>query len=101
MKKSKFNDAQIVAILQEAIRGEKSQSQICREHGISENTFYVWKRKYGGLESQNVRRLKALERENAHLKRLLAERDLEVDAVKPLFQKNGWMLPNASRGSRR
>ena len=97
MKKSKFSDEQIVAILQEATKGEKSQSQVCREHGISENTFYVWKRKYGGLQTSDVRRLKELERENERLKRLLAERDLEVDAVKRLAQKNGWSPQRASK----
>ncbi len=84
-------------ILQEAASGQKSQSQLCREHGISENTFYTWKRKYGGMETQDVRRLKELEQENSQLKRLLAERDLEVDAVRSLIRKNGWALPNAQR----
>jgi len=97
MKKSQFSEEQIVRILQEAASGEKSQSHLCREHGVSENTFYTWKRKYGGLQSQDVRRLKELELENSQLKRLLAERDLEVDAVRNLLRKNGWALPNGSR----
>ncbi len=97
MKKSEFSEEQIVRILQEAASGHKSQSQLCREHGISENTFYTWKRKYGGLQSQDVRRFKELEQENSQLKRLLAERDLEVDAVRGLLRKNGWALPNAYR----
>lgn len=98
MKQSKYSDEQIVGILQEAAGGQKSQSQVCREHGISENTFYVWKRKYGSLQSQDVRRLKELEQQNNQLKRLLAERDLELDAVKTLLKKNGWPLPNGWRG---
>ena len=57
----------------------------------------TWKRKYGGLQSQDVRRLKELEQENSQLKRLLAERDLEVDAVRNLLRKNGWALPNGPR----
>jgi putative transposase len=97
VKKSQFSEEQIVRILQEAASGHKSQSQLCREHGISENTFYTWKRKYGGLQSQDVRRLKELEQENSQLKRLLAERDLEVDAVRSFLRKNGWALPNAQR----
>ena len=97
MKKSQFSAEQIVRILQEAAIGGKSQSQLCGEHGISENTFYTWKRKYGGLQSQDVRRLKELEQENSQLKRLLAERDLEVDAVRSLLRKNGWALPNGQR----
>ena len=97
MKKSQFSDEQIVRILQEAASGQKSQAQVCREHGISENTFYTWKRKYGGMETQDVRRLRELEQENSQLKRLLAERDLEIDAVRSLIRKNGWTLPNAQR----
>ncbi len=87
-------------ILQEAASGRKSQSQLCREHGISENTFYTcytWKRKFNGLQSQDVRRLKELEPENSQLKRLLAERDLEIDAVRSLVRKNGWALPSGPR----
>jgi putative transposase len=97
MKKSQFSEEQIVRILQEAASGTKTQAQLCREHGVRENTFYTWKRKYGGLESQDVRRLKELEQENSQLKRLLAERDLEIDAVRNLLRKNGWALPNAHR----
>jgi putative transposase len=98
MKKSKFNEEQIVRILQEAESGQKSQSELCREHGVSQNTFYVWKRKYAGMETTDVRQLRELERENAQLKRLLAERDLEIDVVRSLFRKNGLALPNPSRG---
>ena len=97
MKQSKYSDEQIVSILQEAASGQKSQSHVCREHGVSENTFYVWKRKYGSLQSQDVRRLKELEQQNNQLKRLLAERDLELDAVKMLLKKNGWTRPNVLR----
>ena len=97
MKRSKYTEAQIVALLQEAASGRKSQAELCREHGVSENTFYVWKRKYAGLEMRDVRRLRELEGENAQLKRLLAERDLEIDAVRTLFRKNGLALPNPLR----
>ena len=97
VKKSLFSDEQIVRILQEAASGQKSQSQLCREHRISENTFYTWKRKFNGLQSQDVRRLKELEQENNQLKRLLAERDLEIDAVRSLVRKNGWALPSGPR----
>jgi putative transposase len=64
VKKSQFSDEQIVRILQEATSGQKSQAQVCREHEISQNTFYTWKRKYGGMETQDVRRLKELEQES-------------------------------------
>ena len=97
MKRSKFSEEQIVRILQEAASGSKPQAQLCREHGISQNTFYVWKRKYAGLQTDDLKQLRELERENAQLKRLLAERDLEIDAVRALFRKNGLPLPSPSR----
>jgi putative transposase len=97
MKKSKFTEEQIVRILQEAGTGEKTQAQVCRDHGISVNTFYVWKRKYGGMETRDVRLLRELEAENAQLKRIVANQALEIDAVRALFRKNGIALPNPSR----
>ena len=97
MKKSKFSEEQIVRILQEAQSGQKSQSELCRDHGVSQNTFYAWKRKYAGMETDDVRRLRELERENDALKRLVAERDLEIAAVRKVFRKNGWSLPRESR----
>lgn len=97
MKKSKFTEEQIVRILQEAQSGQSTQADLCRKHGVSPNTFYLWKRKYSGMEQRDVRLLRDLEAENAQLKRLLAERDLEIDAVRMLFRKNGIALPNPSR----
>lgn len=97
MKKSKYSEEQIVGILREAESGQLSQAEVCRKHGVSPNTFYLWKRKYAGLEQRDVKHLKELESENAQLKRLLAERDLEIDAVRRLFRKNGWSLPSESR----
>lgn len=97
MKKSKFTEEQIVRILQEAAAGKKTQAELCREHGVSQNTFYIWKRKYSGLETDDVRRLRELERENEQLKILLAERDLEISAVKKMFRKNAWTLPSELR----
>jgi putative transposase len=60
---------------------------VCRAHSISENTFYKWRQKYGGLEVSEARRLRELEKENARLKRLLAERDIEIDAMKEVLAK--------------
>ncbi|MBL8064670.1 MAG: transposase [Chthonomonadaceae bacterium] len=97
MNKSRFTEGQSVKILGEAAAGKKSQAELCREHGVSQNTFYVWKRKYSGLETQDVKRLRELEAENDALKRLLAERDLEVDAIRRLFRKNGRALPSGFR----
>lgn len=97
MKKSKFSEEQIVRILQEAASGQKTQAEVCRDNGVNLNTFYIWKRKYAGLQTDDLRQLRDLERENAQLKRLLAERDLEIDAVRALFRKNGIALPSPSR----
>ncbi|MBS1703655.1 MAG: transposase [Armatimonadetes bacterium] len=97
MKRSKYSEEQIVRILQEAESGQKTQAQVCRDHGVSQNTFYLWKRKYSGLETDDLRRLRELERENEQLKLLLAERDLEISAVKKVFRKNAWTLPSEFR----
>ena len=89
MKVRQFSDEQIVALLQKAEKGEKAVTVLCREHGITETTFYRWRRQFGGLPVKEVARLRELERENARLKRLLAERDLEVDVLKEALRKNG------------
>jgi len=87
MKANQFSPEQIIKILQQAERGERSISAVCREHAISETTFYRWRQQYGGMTVAEVHRLKELEKENARLKRLLAERDLEVDTLKELIAK--------------
>jgi len=87
MKQERFSEEKLVGILREAEKGAKPVAELCREHGIAEQTFYRWRRKYGGLNESDVQRLKALTAENARLKRLLAERDLEVDALKELLAK--------------
>ena len=88
MKAGDMTDEQIVGILQEAEKGEKKIADLCREKGISANTFYVWKRKFGALQTSDVKRLRELERENARLKRLLAERDLDIDILREVASKN-------------
>jgi putative transposase len=88
MKAGEMTDEQIVGILQEAEKGEKKIADLCREKGISANTFYVWKRKFGALQTRDVKRLRELERENARLKRLLAERDLDIDILREVASKN-------------
>lgn len=88
MKAGQFSNQQIVALLQEASRGEKPITVLCREKGISEATFYTWRQKFGGLNHKEVQRLKELEKENARLKKLLAERDLENDVLKEALSKN-------------
>jgi putative transposase len=88
MKQNQFTDEQIVAILHEAEKGDKTISEICKEHNVSQNTFYRWRNKFGGMQTKEVQRLKDLEKENSRLKRLLAERDLEIDIVKEYLSKN-------------
>jgi putative transposase len=87
MKKSQFTDDQIVSILQQVEKGDQKIAEVCREHNISENTFYRWRTRFGGMNTQEAARVRDLEKENARLKRLLAERDLEVDIIKELLQK--------------
>ena len=85
--KKRFKEEQIVAILREGQAGQKTVQELCRAHGVSEPTYYAWKRKYGSMAEPDVRRLRELEKENAQLKRLLAERDLEVDVMKEFLEK--------------
>ncbi|MCP4578983.1 MAG: transposase [Deltaproteobacteria bacterium] len=88
MKKRRYSEQQIVSILQEAEKGEKTIGEVCKAYGVSEQSFYRWRKKFGGMEVGDVRKLHGLEKENARLKRLLAERDLEIDAMKEVLSKN-------------
>lgn len=87
MKQGQFTSEQIVAILQEAERGDMTIREVCRAHNITETTFYRWRRQYGGLSVPETHRLKELEKENSRLKRLLAERDLALDALQEYLAK--------------
>ena len=86
MKRSRFSEEQIIGILKEQEAGA-STADVCRRHGISSATFYKWKAKYGGLDVSEARRLKALEGENARLKKLLAESMLNEAALRDLLGK--------------
>ena len=87
MKASQFSDEQIVQILQQAERDDQTIGAVCRAHNIAETTFYRWRKQFGGMTVAEAQRLRELEKENTRLKRLLAERDLEVDALKEFIAK--------------
>jgi putative transposase len=85
MRKSKFTDEQIVRILRES--DEKGVAETAKHHGISDQTIYVWKKKFRGLDVDDVKRLKGLEAENAKLKKLLAEKVLENEILREVNAK--------------
>ena len=86
MKKTRFTETQIVAILKRQESGIKV-SDLCRELGISDATFYNWKAKYGGMEVADVQKMKTLEEENVRLKKIVANQTLEIYAIKDLLEK--------------
>jgi putative transposase len=86
MKKIRYSESQIIAILKEEEQGMKV-AELCRKHGISEATFYNRKKRYGGMTVEELRRLKELEYENARLKRMYANLSLEHEAIKELLEK--------------
>jgi putative transposase len=92
MKKTRFTETQIVSILKQQ-EGGRATKDLCREHGISEATFYNWKNKYGGMETSDVKRLMELEEENSRLKKMYADLALDNRILKDLFTKKGWALP--------
>ena len=87
MRGSRYTEAQIVALLKEHEAGVATE-ELCRRHGVSQQTFYRWKAKYGGLDVGDAQRLKALEDENRRLKRLVADLALDNAALKDVLGKN-------------
>ncbi len=94
MKRSRFTEEQVIAILKEQEAGMKT-ADVCRKHGISEATFYKYKAKFGGMDVSDARKLKALEEENAKLKKLLAEQMLDNAILKDVAAKK-WRRPMPS-----
>ena len=86
MKRKRFTESQIHAVLREAEAGAKTP-ELCRKHGFSEQTFYRWKAKYGGMELSDLRKLREMERENAELKKLVANQALEIQGFKAVVAK--------------
>ena len=89
MKLKRYSEAQILGFLKEAEAGIPVK-ELCRKHGFSDASFYNWRSKYGGMELSDIRRLKALERENARLKKLLAETMLDKEALEAALKKKHW-----------
>jgi len=87
MKQSRFTEEQILGVLKESEAGMATR-EICRKYGISDATFYNWKAKYGGMEINEMRRLKSLEHENRRLKQIVADQALDIQALKYVCSKN-------------
>ena len=84
--KCRFTEEQIIGILKEAEAALKVKD-LCRQHNVTEQTYYRWKSKYGGMSVSEMRRLKELESENARLKKIVAEKELHIDALKEVVKK--------------
>ena len=87
MKRSRFSDERIIAVLKENEAGARVD-ELCRRHGISTATFYAWRKKFGGMEASDAKRLRELVAENAKLKRIVAEQVLDMSVMKELLAKN-------------
>ena len=86
MRKKRFTEHQIIKVLKQ-VEGGRSASEVCREYGISQGTYYNWKAKYGGMEASDIKRLKDLEAENRKLKQMFANLSLEHEALKDIVEK--------------
>jgi putative transposase len=86
MRTGRFTEEQMVAILRESDR--EAVSEVAKRHGVSEQAIYTWRKRFGGFQASDVRQLRQLEAENARLKKLIAERDLEIEVMKEVATKN-------------
>jgi putative transposase len=91
MKKSRFTEEQIIAVLKQLEAGRRV-AELSREYAVSEATLYAWKAKYGGMTVTEARRLRQMEEENRRLKHLVADLSLDKEALKAVITKNGWSL---------
>ncbi len=99
MRTSRFSDEQVLQILQEAQAGT-TVKVLCAKHNISAATFHAWKRKFGGMNVSEARRLRALAEENARLKRLVADKELQIQILQEVNAKNGEPVGQAAGGPR-
>ncbi len=94
MKKSRYSDSLIIGILNQAEAGTPIP-ELCRQHGMSNASFYKWRSKYGGMDASVVTRMKELEVENARLKKMYADVQLQNDVIKEALEKSGKAVPSA------
>ena len=96
MKKTRFTEEQMVTILREA--DERAVPEVAKKHGVSAQTIYAWRKHFGSLDPTDVKRLRQLEQENGRLKKMVAERDLEIDVLKEITRKKGRRTPAPAAG---
>ena len=87
MQRKNWSGEQIIGLLRQAENGQSTIAELCRAQGLSQNTFYKWRQKYGGMQVSDAKRLRELEAENARLKKLLAESQLDIAALKDVLAK--------------
>lgn len=87
MKQSRFTEEQMVQILAEGDKGERTITELCRHHGISAATYYNWRKRFRGMGVDEVKEYRRLKSENARLKKLLADREIELDALQDVVRK--------------